>query len=337
MVVGCGFVVAVCVGRKEQGMRRQRGVLRVVVAAAAVMAGGTGAKGFYVSDSGAVTATAGAAVVVNGTEMGNGGSDSHSFSSGGQVSGTRITGTTSANTSGTAWIPDKMLLEPQSSGGNVEDEADIGALHSTISAFSDSGLTDSTAADGVANAHATDSLAWGDVLRFTTSNPLGSTFTLDLSLDLTVTTEGNFGKGDQVFGGFFTGEVSTTLQIRGLPGIPLKTVALGVTKSVHADGTVINNSTAPSVAVTFFVPGDGSVAISVDAALQADAFANLGDGQALIDAGNTASLAVFSDDPLASYTADSGTVFATAPEVPEPATVGVMVMGAAVLVGRRRG
>ncbi|HVS72119.1 MAG TPA: PEP-CTERM sorting domain-containing protein [Phycisphaerae bacterium] len=318
-------------------MRRQRGFLWVVVAGAAVMAGGTGAEGFYVQDNGAVTASAGVGVVVDGTEMGNQGMDSHNFSSDGEVAKTRITGTTFANTSGTAWIPDKMLLEPQAAGGNVEDEAEIGALHSTISAFSDAGGADSIDADGVANAHAADTVKWGDVLRFTSSNPVGSKFTLELSLEVAVTPEGNFTTGDAVFGGFFTGEVSASAVIHGLPNMPLTTLGLGVTKSLHADGTVINDSTAPTEAVTFFVPGGGGVAISVDATLQADAFANLGDGQAVIDAGNTAQFVVFSDDPLASYTADSGTVFATAPEVPEPATVGVLVMGAVVMVGRRRG
>ncbi|HZZ43926.1 MAG TPA: hypothetical protein VFE58_13400 [Tepidisphaeraceae bacterium] len=317
--------------------RAKRGFVLAVFVTTPLFITAAARASYYVSDSGSSTAAAGSTYPNDpGNSAGRdgvAGSDSHSFFSG-SVAQPIVTGTISSSTDGTAYQPIHQTYLAQDAGGNLEDTATVGALHSTISAYSNTGLPMENVNNGNASAHTSDYLTWGDTVHFVSANPAGSYYTVALGLDAAIDATGTFSPYET---GSFVGKAQATVTISGNLDFsqyyqPIFNIQ--ALQGIQSDGTIVNTSyISPQTSLTFFVPYQEFINLTFAATLQTDAYATLGDGQALVNAGNTALFAISSPDPLASYTSDSGTVYATS--LPEPAALGLLAAPALALAHRR--
>ncbi len=264
--------------------------------------------------------------------------DSHPYNSGKLVQQS-INGSTFASAVGQVMEyggPDVVNV-PQMAYGTVTDTAEIGALHASLSARSDSGLENVSAVPlnvGVAAASMSDTVMWSDTVYFNTANPAGSDYLLSLHVDDSIVAAGEFYFYEP---GFYTGSVLARVDFTN------SNFGLGASQSLvvqdiysyNRNGTTINQ-VAPShdVSVLVHVGFEQGAMATVTGELVTTAGVENGTSFALVDAGDTALFTINSADPLASYTTNSGTVFATS--VPEPTSLSLLALGALSLLARLR-
>ncbi len=293
-----------------------------------VVVGGAGAAlPYYVLDAGNAQSSAGDAA----------GNDFHQYNSGKLVQQS-VSGSTASSYSGLAleFGSTNVINVQQTAHGDVTDKAEIGALHASLGAHSDTELYTvfNVPSDvGAAATSINDTVMWSDTVNFNTSNPAGSDYLLSLDLDDSISGNGVFYYYEQ---GFYSGSVLARIDFTN------SNFGLGASQdlvvqdvySQNANGTFVDQ-VAPSHGVSVLIHagfGQGAT-VTVTSELVTTAGAQNGTSNILVDAGDTALFTISSADPLASYTTNSGTVFATS--VPEPGAAWV-ALGTMFWARRRR-
>jgi hypothetical protein len=290
----------------------------------------TNASAYFVFDSGNVTAQAGVDDTTHDTHYQ---SIVNSYNSG-QVTQLSTSGATLGNAAGSCYSSNNGILS-QTAEGHVEDSVQIGKMHATVSAVDNSGAGTTSDNYGFVRCHSTDDLQWSDNVYFHSGNPSGSDFTLTLSLDDAITVLGGF----QLFeDGGFEGVADASISILSDSSFmptptPINLLRIVDKRTITSTNTRIDQPPSNrSVSFTFHLVGDGRLHLLGD--LSAQAIGDGGIGQILVNASNTANFNITTDDPLASYTTDSGTIFT--PDAPEPASLSLLATTAALLLAKRR-
>ena len=287
------------------------------------------ARAYYVSDVGIINAQAGVNDPTKGTTQGtfNNGNNS------GHLTQLTTGGTLVANVAGSAF--DGNVNVGQTTEGHIEDTAEIGKLHSTISAACSTGLSASSNFSGDAFIGTSTDVSWNDNVHFHSNNPNGSDFTLSISLDDAINlVGGQLGFNSGTYIGTASAAIAFNSDSTFFPTTN-HSPALRVqdNHSLSPDGSRFDQfPTNRTASVTFHLVGDGMLDITSD--LSCNASANQGIGQSLVNAGNTASFNITTTDPLASYTTDSGTIFSAEP-TPEPASLSLLTLSLPLLLRRR--
>jgi hypothetical protein len=291
---------------------------------------------YYVSDSATVSSQAGTTLVAGNPDLGVAAFDSHTYNSG-NLFQTSVFNSTSSNVIGSSYSFDytNPVLLSQSARSNIEDTATIGALHVTLSSYSNTG-TDGVVHynSGDAQSRASDTVVWSDNITFYSPTPGGSDFILSLTLDDAIDVTGAFAANET---GFFSGQAVARLYVTNTANmtfVPYPLLAVVDSHAINSNPTLNVNSPPPSNTVSFTLHVNSYASGTFMSELDSYANAVEGDGQSLVNAGDTALFTIYSPDPNAYYTTDSGTLFATS--VPEPASLTLLALTPLLLPRRRR-
>jgi hypothetical protein len=268
------------------------------------------AAGYYVQDYANVQAEAGTAFAVDG----------RSYVSPKLVQPT-LSNSTLASVSGS--VVNGQFSTYQLAQASAGDKAEIGALHSFVSATSDSGFSNPPPVPifntGTAIGSAQDEVYWSDTISFRTDNPNGSDFYFSIKLET----------------GFFVGSAQMLLSITQ-DNLHLANPFLSISDqtAVRSDGTITCTPPESRIATLVFHDDNNLHGFAtLTGKLSTSASAKNGTGQTTVDASNTGLFAFYSPDPLASYSTASGAVFLTS--VPEPTSLAAIAV--ACLMCARRG
>ncbi len=246
----------------------------------------------------------------------------------------------------------------QTAEGSVSLYASVGGLRSAASGANSMG--DYTGPQQFAFGSAAAITTWIDTLTFHTANPLGADFRVSVSLDDNLST---FLQPSAGTTSFYPGQTSSYAQVHTLLSM---TAAGGTAFSAsdnylhiedaanldadhrdHAGQPTLTLTPPPSRTLSAIVHIFDGTTIRFEQDLTLSAGVNNGNGTASADAGDTAWMNLVALDDGATYSAASGTVFATAGDpfapgivapVPEPSDFALVGAGLGVLafVGRRR-
>ena len=170
---------------------------------------------------------------------------------------------------------------------------------------------------GLTAADSPNAISWSDTITFRTTNPNGSDFRLGLALhdtiNLSTSSVGGFVAGS-AFAGLSSGPA-------GIFGPLLLALQDGVSR--NSTGDIINHPPSDNVQTVLHMQNFSTLILT--GWLRSRVKASDTVGSVTLNAADTALFALSSNDPLASYTTASGTVFASS--VPEPATSALALAG----------
>jgi hypothetical protein len=282
------------------------------------------AAGYYVQDYANVQTEAGTAFAVDG----------RSYVSPKLVQPT-LSNSTLASVAGLAGNG-QFFTAYQLGQARANDKAEIGALHSFVSATSDTGFSNPPVPifnTGTATGSAQNEVYWSDTISFHTANPNGSDFYFSIALDDNIFAGGHWYPTET---GYFAGSAQMLLTItQDNLGLANPFLSISDQTIIRSDGTI--TYTPPDSRVATLVFHDDSNLFgfaTLTGKLSTSASAKNGSGQTTVNASNTGLFAFYSPDPLASYSTASGTVFLTS--VPEPTTLSLLALSAIALTARRR-
>ncbi|HVX83532.1 MAG TPA: PEP-CTERM sorting domain-containing protein [Phycisphaerae bacterium] len=292
----------------------------------------TAFSSYYVSDYETIYSQAGVDDSANGTTQ----QTRNLFSDTGQLQQLSLTNAMDTNAAGTVYqYPGPAVA--QTTEGHIESTAEIGKLHSTVTSIATSNMV-SSGVMGVATMSATDEARWSDAVHFHTTNPTGSNYTLTLTLDDTIDVAGQYALYEN---GINEADVHAVIVFDHDLSKNVSQDVLNQSLSVldyHRyveENDVTEDDRPPQRTVSMTVHVNDGAILVIDAYLETLADAEGGNTQVLVNAGNTANFNITTDDPLASYSTDSGTIF-TPEATPEPASLGLLGAGIAMLALRRR-
>ena len=248
-----------------------------------------------------------------------------------------VTGATGRGNEHTV-LAGKVVDLAQAADADLAIKVEIGALHGSAGAdASTSGSTDPVST--VAQAKMT--MGWFDTVTFHTTSSTGSDFILGLTLNDSLSTS----LGPDAFLGdsFAAATVSGLIRVLytfGGTAVPGGFLGVQDIFSQRAGSTFVSTPSARSV-TTMLHAFDGQTYV-ITGQMDLSAKVSEATGTAGASAMDTALFQLSTLDAGASYTAASGTIFATGPEVmapvPEPSELALMLAGlsAMVFTGRRR-
>jgi hypothetical protein len=274
--------------------------------------------------------------------------DDHRFDTGPFLQQQSFTGNTFALSRGDLTNPDPppdstIIDGRQASDSQLMGTATLGALHGVTGA--DSTISDIFSFRTSGEAVLMES--WADQLTFHTSNPLGVDYTISLTMNDSLSTsmspdsQGIYSEGDA------QAVANTSLGIYAGGFNPISTLFLQdhfLEQGANStDLPVLTEETSPSRTVTTTLHVFDGTSLTFVQLMTLQANATYSNGTAGANAADTAYFDISTSDPGASYTAASGTIYATqgdpsVPAVPEPSELALMLagFGALAFVGRRR-
>jgi PEP-CTERM motif-containing protein len=275
---------------------------------------------FSVNIAGTPTAHA---IIFDGSHVS---SDDHStpFASGDLARTTLASGVVSAAARGHAFDGTSHLDLPQETDAFFDATATIGSLHASATADVNNGGFFS-AGSGTSAVLNFLLLSWTDTVTFRTGNPAGSDFRLGLHLDDRIGISSSL--LSPVSSSFLAGTAFAGVSSgpSGVAGPLLLSVSDVISR--RASGDTVNRS--PTDTVTTVMHMHNGDVLLLTGWLRMSVGASNAIGSVQVDAANTALFMLSTDDPLASYTTASDTVFATS--VPEPAIVVLALAGFGVV------
>lgn len=179
-------------------------------------------------------------------------------------------------------------------------------------------------------ASGSSSATWQDVATFRTDNPLGSLYTLKVRLDTNLSADVDY---DPAFvSSSWSAGASASLTWDGPTDFTLGTSDVKRGDNLPGGPSESERNTNAYVERIVFIPAGEPTVVTLTGALGAGVqMFNINAGLDA-DASHTALFSISTDDPLASYTTESGEQFAT--NVPEPTTLSLAAGG--ILAARRR-